>query len=283
MDILARIGQTKGILPKKQRIVAEFMEQNPEMIAYITLKELSERIKVTEVTILNTCQSLGFDGYSNIKYEFRKNLIEKNKMDVLSEKEAYTAQVPEYESTDSIQFLKEVGKEEIGMLQKFWDTLDLEKIVYAARMIRESSKTFVCGRGASYFIARSLVDRMYSCEYYAGIINTELNEEVYGILQEFQPETLLIAISFPDYYFMTVKLAQFAREKGTKILAITDDTRAEITQYADFVLTVPSLTRAFQNTLSAPMFLVNLICSAMKVDMNNEKTDGKDKLLGILS
>lgn len=41
-------------------MVAEYMEKNPQVMSYITLRELSSSQEVTEITVLKTCQSLGF-------------------------------------------------------------------------------------------------------------------------------------------------------------------------------------------------------------------------------
>lgn len=273
-DILAIIKREKGQLSKKQCMIAEFMEDNPEVMAYITLKELSDRLQVSEITVLNTCQSLGFNGYSDIKYEFRKDVIARKKTDVLSAKEEYADKIPSYEKMDGSHFLREVGEEEVSMISQFWGRLDLNRIFHAVHMISQSRKTFICGRGVSYTMATFMVNQLYSCECFGNAVNTELNDEVYGVLSEFAEDTLMVAFSFPDYYFMTTKLAEFAKKKKVKILAITDDEHAEITEFADFVLTVPTATRAFMNTMSAPMFLVNLITSGMKL-VNQERDSGR--------
>ena len=85
-SILDIISEKKASLPRKQRMVAEYMEKNPQVMSYITLRELSSSLEVTEITVLKTCQSLGFDGFNELKYEFRKNSIAKRKTDVLDEK-----------------------------------------------------------------------------------------------------------------------------------------------------------------------------------------------------
>ena len=61
-DILTIIRKKKNGLTKKQRIVAEYMLEHQDEMSYITLRDLSRKIGVTEITILNTCQALGFDG-----------------------------------------------------------------------------------------------------------------------------------------------------------------------------------------------------------------------------
>mgnify|MGYP002226109115 CR=1 FL=1 len=46
-------------------MVAEYMEKNPQVMSYITLRELSSSQEVTEITVLKTCQSLGIWTASN--------------------------------------------------------------------------------------------------------------------------------------------------------------------------------------------------------------------------
>mgnify|MGYP000105013199 FL=1 len=82
-------------------------------MAYITLKELSQNIGVTEITILNTCTSLGYEGFTQIKYEFRKDIIQKQKTDVLDDSSVYTEKVPKYEHDNREKVLSEIGDEEV--------------------------------------------------------------------------------------------------------------------------------------------------------------------------
>lgn len=276
-NVLDVIAEKKAALPRKQRIVAEYMEQNPQLMSYVTLKELSNDLQVTEITVLKTCQSLGYGGFNDIKYEFRKTAIEKRKTDVLNEKNSYTETIPAYESEDERKFLKAVGDNEAQMIARFWEEADIEAIFKAAGMILGKKKIYICGRGISFLLAKCMVDYLYGCNCFASAVNTELNEEVYGVLSELNEDAIMVAVSFPDYYFMTLKLAEFAKKNHVTILAITDAPNAEVTEFADFTLTVPSMTRAFLNTLSAPLFLVNLLTSAVKILKNDKKDSEKEK------
>lgn len=48
-------------------------------------------------------------------------------------------------------------------------------------------------------------NRLSSCEVLGITANTELNDDVYGMLTSLTEESLLIPISFPGYYFMTTE------------------------------------------------------------------------------
>ena len=263
-DILTIIRKKKNGLTKKQRIVAEYMLEHQDEMSYITLRDLSRKIGVTEITILNTCQALGFEGINAVKYEFRKAQILEEKIDAIDEISTYNiGVVPGYELSDKEQFLKEVGTEEIGMLKDYWASVDLHRIFEAAELCTGYDRVFICGRGFSYTVAELLQNYLSYGDIYASVVNTELNDNTYGMLPVLKPDTLVIVISFPDYYYMTTKVAEFAKKAGAKLLAVTDREDTEVARLADLVLAAPTRSRIFMNTLSAVMMMLNLFASAL--------------------
>ncbi len=69
---------------------------------------------------------------------------------------------------------------------------------------------------------------------------------------------------------MTEQIARYAKKKRAKVLSITDSPEAGVVKYADMFLTVRSTTRMFLNTASAPMALINLLVSAIKIESGIE-------------
>ncbi|MDO4556383.1 MAG: MurR/RpiR family transcriptional regulator [Lachnospiraceae bacterium] len=269
MNIFEIIEDKIPELPKKQKMIAEYMKANPDKMAYTTLKDISRETGVTEMTILNTCQSLGFQGLNDVKYEFRKENIKREKTDVFEDE--YAPLIPVYERNRREKLLEEIGNEEVKMITSFWKNLDLNDIIQAAEILRSRKRVFICGRGFSFYLGDFFSKRMIGCDFFPICINTELNDDVYRLMECMNEEMLLVAVSFPDYYFMTDKIAQRAKEKGIKVLAFTDRKDADIAQYADFVLTVPTLTRGSLNTMSAAMMLVNLLISALNIVDSSEE------------
>lgn len=274
MDIIETIKKRSTELTRKQYLVAKYMIDHPDEMAYVTLKELSRDIGVTEITILNTCASLGFEGFTQVKYEFRKAMIQNQKTDVLDEKNDYTERVPKYEHDNREKVLVEIGEEEVKAISDYWANINLKKYFEAADLILSSKQIFICGRGISWTMAEYMKNRLSSCEILGITVNTELNDDVYGMLNALTEESLIIPISFPDYYFMTTKVTERARMQNAKILAITDRMDTAVAQCADITLTAPTMTRVFLNTLTAPMLMLNLLTSAIKLKQG--KTERSD-------
>ena len=135
MDIIESIKKRSTELTRKQYMVAKYMIDHPDEMAYITLKELSRDIGVTEITILNTCASLGYESFTQIKYEFRKDIIQKQKTDVLDDSSVYTEKVPKYEHDNREKVLAEIGDEEVKAITDYWKNIDLKKYFEAADLI----------------------------------------------------------------------------------------------------------------------------------------------------
>lgn len=271
MPIIDLIMQKKETLTKKQEMVAEYMISHQEEMGYVTLKELSKATGVTEITILNTCQALGFDGFSALKYEFRKDYLQRNKLDVIDQSSQYIDKIPSYETSRKEKLIQEVADEEIRAITEFRQNLDLREIFQAADMILNSERIMIFGRGVSYTLAELLRNHIGACDIFSTVINTELNEYTYSALSAVDDQTLVIVFSFPDYYFMTTKVAAFAESKHAAVLAVTDRDNAEVSRYANLTLSAPSVTRVFMNTLSAPAMLLNLLTSAVKIQQDGRK------------
>lgn len=270
MNIMDNIRTQSEHLTKKQRKVADYMLEHPDEMGYITLKELSQKLGVTEITILNTCTSLGYEGYNMVKYEFRKVMIMK-KIDVLEDKENYLEKVPRYEQDNREKVFYEIGDEEIKSITDYWNHVKSEQYFEAAQQFLKSKQIFLCGRGISFCVAEFLKNRLSSCDMLGILVNTELNDEVYSMLNVVTEDSLVVAISFPDYYFVTDKVAEYSRQKNAKIVAITDRVDVNVAQYADVTLAAPAMTRIFLNTLTGPMLMLNLLTSAIKLQQG--KTD----------
>jgi len=248
------------------------MLNDPHIMCFITLKDLSAATKVTEVTILNACSAWGFENFNELKYEFRKYNVISNKNEVQMQNAHASDPVPSYELTHKEQLLIDICHEELSIVNNYISNIDISKLFNAAEMILKHKVIVICGRGVSFQLAEFISMRLTTLGISSITVNTELNDSIYGTLSFIKNDVLLIPISFPDYYYMTNKFVEYAKLKGSTILAITDNESAEVALNSNLVLTCQSTTRLFLNTLSTPMMLGNLLTSAVSIvkSMKNE-------------
>lgn len=279
MNIIERLKEKYPNMTKKQKQIAEYMINHVDKMSFITLKDLSAETKVTEMTILNACAAFGYANFNEVKYEFRNYISMLNKIELHQENAYPSTFIPKYELEDQKKVLTEILEEETGMFQRFVENTNIEKLFHISHEIISSEKIIICGRGVSKLMAEFFALRLASIGIGAIIVDTELNDSLHAALAMIDDKTLLISISLPDYYFMTDKVAAYAKKCKAKILVIADNEQAPIVKFSDWVLYTPSTTRLFLNTPSVVTALINILTSAVKIEMSfNENSRASEDM-----
>lgn len=271
MDIIMRIEEHYPSMTKKQKQIADYIKENIDTMTFITLRELSKELGVTEITILNTCKALGYNSFNEMKYEVRKYSNMNQRIDVYQKNEYFSSFVPQYELNNKEQLLREICMEEKGLMEEYVRSFDSRYLIETARLFLKYSKIILCGRGLSHILCQWLASNLAGTQIASMIVNTELNESVYSALPALDSDTLLVAISFPDYYFMTEQVARYAKRKGAFVLGISDRKSSGVAKTSDALLTARTTTRMFMNTASTPMALINMLSSAIKIEGDKDE------------
>ncbi len=58
----------------RQRGLAEFILQNPESLAFLTITDLAKRVGVSEATVTRFCATLGYEGYAHLCREVQETI-----------------------------------------------------------------------------------------------------------------------------------------------------------------------------------------------------------------
>src|SRR5690606_6020598 len=97
--------------------------------------------------------------------------------------------------------------------------------------------------------------------------------DVFEQLFKANEQDIVIGISYPRYSKRTVEALSYAKEKGCKILTITDSLTAPATQYADYTLIASSNMFSFVDSLVAPMSLINAFIVALGTKKGKQITE----------
>jgi len=178
MNVIERIQEKYGDMTRKQRVLADYMLENPDSMSFMTMKNLSGRTQVSEMTILNYCTALGYGNYNELKYEFRKYINERNKIEVQRQNEYLNASVPEYELDDKQNLLYQVCQEEFDLLKLLFAHIDIPSLFQGAEMMLDADCTVFCARGVSLQIADFLSMRLATMGLPSIVVITELNDSV---------------------------------------------------------------------------------------------------------
>ncbi|MEJ8545668.1 MurR/RpiR family transcriptional regulator [Brevibacillus borstelensis] len=223
-------------LTNQQKLVAKLILDEPKQIALHPAKVIGSLTGTSETTVIRLCYALGYSGYTALQNEIRESLLLPGKKDKLLENYS-TEQVGE---TDLVAYNM---WQDMAFIEKTMNDLDPHQFQRAVEAIVKAKKVIVVGFRSSHGPATWLASTLNVVKGNAHLYRGQIDDANY-LITEVNPKTVVIAFSFPRYTSETIIFSTAAREKGAKILAITDDELSPIGPVADVLLkaTTPSPT-----------------------------------------
>ncbi len=272
MNVVEAIRQKYPGMTKKQKALADYMLAQPDSMSFMTLKALAAQAQVSEMTILHYCAALGYENYNQLKYAFRQYQSERAKIAVHGDGQYNAADLPADQLADKRSMLAQICQEEFDLMKQLFAGLDLDALFQAAGMALDCRLALLCARGVSLQIADFLSSRLTTLGLPSLVVNAELNDDVQAALPLLNPSALLIAVSLPDYYFMTSKLCEYARLQGAPVLTFTDSTfQSPAASHSSLTLAAPCASRLFLSSPAPMMLLANLFSAALEMEKSDRR------------
>ena len=240
-------------LPRRLLQVATYALENPDEIAFGTAAGIAAQAGVQPSTLVRFSQTLGYDGFSDLQDVFRSRLRER---------------VPSYE--ERLRQLQGHGASQAGaLLEGFTDTavrsiadfrsrVDPEHLDRAVEILARAETIYLVGLRRSFPVTSYMAYAMGKL----GIRNI-LVDGIAGLGAEqmsfIGKRDTVLAVSFTPYASETVALTSAARDKGARIVSITDSAFSPIAPVADVWLEVVEANfegfRAMAATMALAMAL----------------------------
>ncbi|WP_411676947.1 MurR/RpiR family transcriptional regulator [Caproicibacter sp.] len=271
MDLYQNIEKYYSDLTSKQKEIADYMLSNPEDICYITLKNLSEHLSVSELTILRMCKKLGFQNYVELKNAFRVHTqkLVKNS----SSSNFFVLDMPVCKENEKEGLLHQIRDNDCEKSLSFYHTINDKDIFAAADRILKARNIFICFHGVSKILADNFYLHLSHLSIGCSYIHPEDMDNVQANLIRMKRGDLLIAIAFPKYYTLIQSITKYAEQSGADIITITDSPTSPIITKRSLNFFCNTSTKLFYNSLSLPVALINLIASCIVIEMGEKYDD----------
>ncbi len=255
-------------LTGKQKKIFDYMVEYPEEICYISLKALSKRLQVSEVSILRLCLALGLGGFVELKEMFRKNInqINQNRKNNGKLLEKLDTTIP----IDNNELLRQICKNEQLNLNEQFTELDAEVMFSCARTLLQVNEVIVFGHDASKIPADYLVHRLNYLRIKARAIKLGDDNTVKSILPRLGVKDCAIFFSFPPYHMPIKNVTNYVKYRGIQTVTITDSLQSPAAVEGGFNFLCPTSTKFFFNSLTGPMALIGLLTSCIAVEMGDK-------------
>ena len=250
-DILTTIHNQMNSFSKGQKRIANYIEASYDKAAFMTASKLGKMVSVSESTVVRFAVDLGFDGYPSMQKALQEMV--RNKLTSVQRIEVANDR---FGNQDVVSMVLHSDLESIRMTNEAVNRAVLERAVDA---IVQAKNIYIVGVRSSAAIALFMSFYFRNIFDNVKLINSSATSEMIEQMLHVSKGDVVIGISLPRYSARTVKMMEFARNSGAKVIVITDSDDAPAAKNADHTLVAKSDMVSVVDSLVAPMSLVNAL------------------------
>jgi len=255
-DVLKLLKEQIENFTYAQRKVGDYILKNPTEVAFLTVEQLAGLTKVSVATIMRVAYALQYTGYS----QFQKDLQE-----LLRDKIAPSKRLEQnLEKIGCNKILLECTAVQIKNIDKTVEFLSDETIEKTFALLNAAQNIYVIGIRTSFPMAHYLSDGLIRLGVKCELLLPE-SVRMQMLISNLTTNDLVLAISLPRYAKQTVEVCRVAREKGARIVAITDGYASPLAALADTVLPCAFESLSFQHSQIGVMLLVEYLITEMGI------------------
>lgn len=240
---------TKGQVP-----IADYFSKNEDRICFMTISEIAQELGVNDTAIMRFCRTINYSGFKELQKDLQNALLESIN--------------PEREETGPVARLKAKGNEEDVTSEYFENAIKnleqslikngIEKYQEVSKCIMEASDKYIvgfrgCGPTALSFAQglRYLVDNVIDV--------TNGDSDAIEKISQIIENDVCFMVSYSRYGKIDRVIAKLVKDRGAKLVVVSDKPSSPLTQDADIVLHTETESGGFFNSQVSAMFTIEAI------------------------
>jgi DNA-binding MurR/RpiR family transcriptional regulator len=260
-DVLTSVRQQYDDLTNSQKRIAEAIVEDPEFVAFATVDRLADRLSIAPSTVVRFAYKIGLNGYPDLQERVRQ--VVRGQLRAGSALNGADAQLAAH--LEPHGFAASL-RNDLQNLQQTIDGLDGERLASAVSTLASARDVFVVGGYASGALAAYTALTLERVRGQAYLIENHGGRHIPALFRSGEEDALL-AIGFAPYSEDTVQILELAKKRGMKLIGITDTPISPVGQRVDIVLTSRVSGVGPQNSLVAPLAIINLLLNGTTAAM----------------
>ncbi|SHH75154.1 MurR/RpiR family transcriptional regulator [Pollutimonas bauzanensis] len=222
-------------LTPKLQCAARHVLDAPNDIALHSMRAVASHAKLQPATMLRLARELGFENYGEFRSIYMDWLSGQNKTFYMRAADLRQRSA----KADKQGLLSEFFLTEASNLDETFGPKNAKGFKVAQKILDESKEIYIFGQRSLFPAAYYL---HYACAMFAS--NTTLLTGVGGTfadeLRRIGKDDVLVAFSFHPYALSSIAAIEFVRQRGAKIIAITDSPVSPIATGTSVTLLTPT-------------------------------------------
>ena len=231
MDIIEKIVKIKDFLPKKQKILCEYIILNHSEIGLMSINELSEKSGVGTTTILRLTKVLNYSSFSDLKKDILKNSMTTNISSYGGLKESFK-NINKNKNSD---ILSTVSYELLSSIENFITPDNIRQINRAVEMIVKAKRVNILGLRSSKAVASYLEAMLGRISPNVRQLNSD-SEYLFDNIIKLGSNDLLIVSSLWPCTKRTITVSDICHKNKIPIILLTNTILNPIARYANIVI-----------------------------------------------
>lgn len=252
-DAVSLIRKKLSGLPDSAKRIGAFILEHPHTTTEMTLRELSRELAVSEGSIINFANRLGYDGYTSLKLALARSVSEG---DVLH----YESAAPNDSATEIMHKIRDNASDALRATSL---SVTESELTAAADLLTGAKKRIeVYGIGSSAMIAEDAAFRFMKLGLPAACVRDSYIGSVSALMLD--KDCTALAVSYTGRTHDLIKTMTIAKEKGAKTMCITCFADSPLAELCDISLIAVS-GEALVNKLAgvsriAQLMIIDTLC-----------------------
>ena len=256
MAIITQI-LTKALpdLPKKLGRAARYALDNPDRIAFDSMRTVATTCQVASPTMLRLARALGFENYEDFRREFQQNFVQKgfgSRADALRSGAATDRK--DHISTS----IADAATENIARTVQL---LDISAVDAFTKSVQASRRTFILGSGSMHWMA-ALMESTGQMAIPGLRTDHSGSATMVETIASIADQDTALVLAFSPYARETVEAAAYAKTRKANVFAVTDKPSSPLVAHADHVFFAPNPSPHYYPSVIPTILIIEVLLSA---------------------
>jgi len=231
MGFHVRMKQYSEDFTQSEQKISEYILKNQEEVVNLSAQELGEKTGTSPASIVRFSRKLGFSGFGELKIEIAKTTS--------SEDEELDTIISPKDSVSDIA--EKVVNRAVTSLKETYSLINIKDLEESINLMREAETIYLFGIGASSLVAMDLMYKLVRINKRV-IFNIDSHLQLAAVVH-ITNKDVAIGISYSGKTREVNEGIIRAKEKGAKVISITNCNKNPLSSISDISLNIPNEER----------------------------------------
>ncbi len=254
-EVIKRIHTKMGDFTRRQRFLAEYMIKFPEKIGYLSIAQLADASGVSVATIVRFCNELGYKGYIELGREVQKSV--QFELSTLM-RFGIGRESAKGNNAHSDSTFERIINTEMDSIAQMSISVKRDDVTTCINWMSGAKDVTIIGNMGSASLASYFGYAANKVLNSVNVVN-QVGADTPYLIQNLTRDSLVFLIAYPRYPESTLRLGRLCKEKGCKIVSITNSNNSPVIHLSDLPFFIPISMTTVVDSFAAPTTFIHAL------------------------